>query len=368
MSITLPVNYENCFCYNIMLEDSFERFYAVLSEFHLSERKVCIITETNVGPHYLAEIKSGLQGICSTVVSYTFPAGESSKTLDTVQDIYEFLIQNHFNRKDLLIALGGGVTGDMTGYIAATYLRGIDFIQLPTSLLSQVDSSIGGKTGVDFKGYKNMVGAFKQPKLVYMNLNTLQTLPEREYLSGMGEVVKHGFIKDEEFLRWIEANVEGILSKDYLTLEHMIRESCKIKRAVVELDPKETLGERAKLNFGHTIGHAIEKYMDFQLLHGECVSIGMVAALLISFAKGYILEKDVKTGITILQKLKLPVFCSGELDINDILQITLSDKKMEQSGIKFILLTKLGDCTIDASVTLDDMRLAVETMMNMMNA
>lgn len=361
MSVQLPVKYENIHCYDILLENSFEKLYDKIQDFNIQNKKLCIVTESNVGPLYAEELQKGLSDFCQNVVAFTFPAGESSKNLEVINDLYEFLIKNGFDRNDMLLALGGGVVGDMTGFAAATYLRGIDFIQIPTSLLAQVDSSIGGKTGVDFRGYKNMVGAFKQPRLVYMNLSTLNYLPRREYLSGMGEIIKHGFIQNTDYLDWLDTNVEKIKDLDYETLEFMISESCKIKRSVVEVDPKETLGERAKLNFGHTIGHAIEKLMNFELLHGECVAIGMSAALLISLQKEYITETDFKRAISIIGKFELPIYFS-EIEIDEILSTTLSDKKMDSGVIKFILLKELGNAWIDTNVSFDDMRLALETI------
>ena len=269
---------------------SFSKLAENVTKLEISGRKLAVITDSNVGPLYADKVAQCLKETGNNIFVYTFEAGEKNKNLNTVQDVYEFLIKNKFDRKDVLIALGGGVVGDLTGFTAATYLRGIRFIQMPTSLLSQVDSSIGGKTGVDFNGYKNMVGAFYQPILVYINIETLKTLPIRENLSGMGEIIKHGFIKDKGYLKWLNDNSEHILNLEYDALEYMICESCMIKRAVVEYDPKETLGERALLNFGHTLGHAIEKNSNFSLLHGECVALGMLAALEISYTKGYISE------------------------------------------------------------------------------
>ena len=361
MSVLLPVKYVEKPCYDIMLENSFDKFYNKIKDFDIVNKKLCIVTESNVGPLYADELKNGLLDLCKSVIVFTFKAGESSKNLEVINDLYELLIQNNFDRNDMLIALGGGVVGDMTGFAAATYLRGIDFVQIPTSLLAQVDSSIGGKTGVDFRGYKNMVGAFKQPRLVYMNLSTLKSLSQRQYLSGMGEIIKHGLIKDKDFLIWLDNNSDLIISLDYNTLEYMIHESCQIKRRVVEVDPKEIFGERAKLNFGHTIGHAVEKMLDFELLHGECVSIGMVAALLISLQKEYITEEELKISVSIIRKFNLPMTFSN-LKINDILKTTLSDKKMDSGVINFILLKGLGNAIIDKNISFDDMQLALETI------
>src|SRR5574344_1490500 len=197
MSTRLPVNYSGEFCYDIFIKDSFDELLPEVKKVVPNkDRKICIVTETNVGPIYAKELVDELKNFYNNIHVFEFEAGEKSKNLDTVKTLYKFLIEKKFDRNDILIALGGGVVGDLTGFTAATYLRGIKFIQIPTSLLAQVDSSIGGKTGVDFDGYKNMVGAFKQPKLVYINISTLDSLPEREYLSGMGEVIKYGFIKN----------------------------------------------------------------------------------------------------------------------------------------------------------------------------
>ena len=277
MSRKINVLYQNKPCYDIYIEDSFGALADALEPFALTDRKVCIITDSNVDPLYGAEVEDMIGAISGECVRYVFPAGEESKTLDTVREIYKFLIGNHFNRKDLLIALGGGVVGDLTGYTAATYLRGIEFIQIPTTLLSQADSSIGGKTGVDFDGYKNMVGAFYMPRLVYMNMETLQSLSDRQFYSGFAEVMKSALIKDGNFYEWLIDQMYEICERDVETLAEMVERSCMIKKLVVEKDPLEK-GDRALLNFGHTIGHAIEKYMNFTMTHGECVALGCVAA------------------------------------------------------------------------------------------
>ena len=284
MSRTITVNYDEKPIYDIVIENSFDKLADSFKKLGVSGRKLAIVTDSNVGPLYADKAKIELEKTGNKVFVFTFEAGEAHKNLDTVQDLYEFLIVNKFDRKDMLAALGGGVVGDLTGFTAASYLRGIDFIQLPTSLLAQVDSSIGGKTGVDFRAYKNMVGAFHQPKLVYMNMSTLQSLDVRLFNSGFGEILKHGLIKDKAYFTWLSENYEKIEKLEPEALEEMIAVSCNIKRQVVENDPKEQ-GERALLNFGHTLGHAIEKLMDFKLYHGECVVLGMVAALNICLEK-----------------------------------------------------------------------------------
>lgn len=337
--------------YNIILARSFDDLPQAAKTLDLSGRRVCIVSETNVAPHYMTQVTDIFSDLADTVINFCFQAGEASKNLNTVQQLYETLIKAKFDRKDLLIALGGGVVGDLTGYTAATYLRGIDFIQIPTSLLAQVDSSIGGKTGVDFNAYKNMVGAFHQPKLVYINLSTLLTLNRRQYISGMGEIVKHGLIKDKDYYSWLKANVEGIINRDLDILEQMIYMSCRIKRDVVEQDPKEQ-GERALLNFGHTIGHAVEKLWDFKLLHGECVALGCVGAAYISMKKGYISKGVFEDICHTFENFELPVSVKAPDGIlaQTIVETTKLDKKMESGQIKFILLKPEGKGIIDRTV------------------
>lgn len=349
LSNRIPVNYEGKHCYDIVLSNNFSGIIKELEQFHIQNKRLCIVTESNVGPLYAEELLKLISPYCKEIIIHQFEAGEQNKNTDTINAIYETLIKNHFDRNDMLLALGGGVTGDITGFAAATYLRGIDFIQIPTTLLSQVDSSIGGKTGVDFKAYKNMVGAFYMPKLVYMNLSTLNSLPEREYLSGMGEIIKHGLIRDKEYFYWLDENSTKIINKDYETLLKMIFISCNIKRCVVENDPKEK-GERAHLNFGHTIGHAIEKLKNFSLLHGECVAIGIVAAAYISMQKGNITNKEYADIIDMIQKFHLPI-CTDSLTAEEVLKTTLSDKKMDSGVIKFIVLDHMGAAIIDKSLS-----------------
>ena len=344
--------------YEIHLEDSFENLLESMELLSLPERKVCIVTESNVAPIYLREIYERISEKAAKVITFGFTAGEANKQLSTIEKIYEQLILHHFDRKDLLVALGGGVVGDMTGFAAATYLRGIDFIQIPTTLLAQVDSSIGGKTGVDFLQYKNMIGAFHQPKLVYINTAVLKSLPEREYNSGMGEVIKHGLIKDSGYYQWIRDHKEEIKARNEKVLREMIYRSCLIKGGVVERDPKER-GERALLNFGHTLGHAIEKLKDFQWLHGECVGIGCQLAAVISAERGEISQEDVQDIKELFREFGLwqPV---KDLDPAEVTETTKSDKKMEGNHVKFILLHKIGEAYIDRSVTEEEMRHALE--------
>ncbi|MDO4617002.1 MAG: 3-dehydroquinate synthase [Lachnospiraceae bacterium] len=350
------------FSYHIVWEHGFDHLPDCLSAAGLPFQKVCIITDTNVEKLYLDQVKQALAPMNKKVFSYVLPAGEEHKNLNEIQKIYGFLIREHFERKDLLIALGGGVVGDMTGFTAATYLRGVDFVQIPTTLLSQVDSSVGGKTGVDYDAYKNMVGAFYQPRLVYMNTDVLKSLPDDQFASGMGEVLKSGLIRNREFYEWIDAYTEEILEKDAKTLDHMVQECCKIKAKVVEEDPKEN-GVRAILNFGHTLGHAVEKLKNFTMLHGHCVGFGTVAAAWMSYQKGLIPKEDLDLILRLNETFSLPSQVS-DLSVEEIITATKSDKKMEGGHIRFILLNGIGNAVIDRSISDEEMRSALQEFMS----
>lgn len=359
--LRLPVNYQNKHCYDIVFDTSFDKLVEELKTLSdTTVRKVCIVSDSTVCELYGDQVCNLLKPHFADVLLHSFHAGEEHKTLDTVKEIYVDLIEHHYDRKDLLIALGGGVTGDITGYTAATYLRGIDFVQIPTTLLSQCDSSIGGKTGVDFDGYKNMVGAFYMPKLVYMNLSTLKTLPDRQFFSGFAEVMKAGLIKDIKFYQWLIEKMYEICEKDESTLLEMIYRSCMIKKLVVEKDPTEK-GDRALLNFGHTLGHAIEKYKNFQLLHGECVALGCVAAAFISWKHDLISMEEYYEVRDMFVPFYLPISVD-DIDTDEVIRLTKSDKKMQAGTIKFILLKKLGKAIIDTTVTDEDMRKALEEL------
>lgn len=349
--LTVEVNKKPA--YDILFESSFDGLTDELAAFELSSHKVCIVTDSNVEKLYAQEVTRIVSTVCEKCIVYAFPAGEESKNLKTVQNVYEFLIQNHFDRKDMLIALGGGVVGDLTGFVAATYLRGISFIQIPTTLLSQVDSSIGGKTGVDFDSYKNMVGAFYMPKLVYMNLNVLKTLEDRQYFSGMAEVLKAGLIKDGAFYEWLIDHFMEIDDREIEIVTEMVQRSCVIKKNVVEKDPTEQ-GERALLNLGHTLGHAIEKQMNFQYLHGECVALGIVCAAFISWKRELLSMEEYYEIRDMFVPFHLPI-SSYKINPEEVLSYTQNDKKMEAGKIKFILLKKVGKAIIDTTVTREEM-------------
>ncbi|HHV28669.1 3-dehydroquinate synthase [Acetivibrio mesophilus] len=311
--------------------------------------KLVLITDTNVDRYQAQECEKAFFEAGYEISKFAIPAGEENKNLETVRDIYKYLLSLKLDRSATLIALGGGVVGDITGFAAATFLRGINFVQIPTTLLAQSDSSVGGKVGVDFEGSKNIVGAFYQPKFVYINVNSLKTLPERELRSGLAEVVKHGIIMDDEFYEYIDYNVHKIFNYDESVLQYIAKKNCSIKASVVEKDEKE--GDlRAILNFGHTIGHAIETVMDFSLLHGECVSLGIIGAMRMSQYLEMIDEHTVNRVKGTLEKIGLPTRLEG-IDVDSVYRQMFYDKKIKGNKLTFVLpRKKIGEviqCTID---------------------
>lgn len=357
MAERMTVSYQRKPAYDIVFTTSFDELPAELETLGAANRKICIVTDSKVDSIYGEELLGLVQKCCKKAVKYAFPNGEENKNLDTVKEIYKFLIEEGFDRKDMLLALGGGVVGDTTGYVAATYLRGIDFVQVPTTLLAQADSSIGGKTGVDFDGYKNMVGAFKMPKLVYMNHSTLTTLDERQYYSGFAEIMKHGLIKDAMLYEWLIENMYEICDRDANTLQEMLMRSCNVKKLVVEKDPTEQ-GDRALLNYGHTIGHAIEKAKNFELFHGECVALGAVAAAYISWKRELLSMDEYYEIRDMFVPFNLPITVE-DISPEEILKLTKSDKKMENGSVKFVLLKKIGKAVIDKTVTDEEILAAI---------
>jgi 3-dehydroquinate synthase len=289
----------------------------------------------------------GTENIANELI--TFPRGEESKKLDTVGKLASSLAQKGFDRKDGLIALGGGVTGDITGFLAATYMRGIPFVQVPTTLLAQVDSSVGGKTGVDIPEGKNLVGAFYQPRCVYIDSRVLSVLPENELLNGLAEVIKYGVIYDRTFFEFLETRRQDILALELPVLEEMIATCCAIKAEVVEKDERES-DLRRILNYGHTIGHAIEAVSGYSLAHGSAVAIGMVAAAELGVLKG-ILGADEKVRIEkLVSDFGLPVEIPGELDRKEIINYLKTDKKTVGGRMFFVLPTTIGKVTITDEV------------------
>jgi len=354
MAKTLTVHRDGKAIYDIILDTSFDGLKGQVERLGVEGRRMCVVTDSTVAGLYLGQVMGILGQCCKEVLSFVFPAGEGSKTLATVEKLYRTLIRARFDRKDWLVALGGGVAGDLCGYGAATYLRGVSFIQIPTTLLSQVDSSIGGKTGVDFDSYKNMVGAFHMPKLVYTNVSTLLTLSQEQYSSGMGEVIKHGLIQDRAYYGWLAENRDAIESRDLGACVTMVAGSDEIKRRVVEEDPTEQ-GARALLNFGHTLGHALEKQLSFSMLHGHCVGLGCLGAVKISVLRGYVGEDCLDSLKSLMESLHMPTKIQG-VSAEKVLEDTKSDKKMDGNAIRFILLSAVGKAFIDRTVTWEEMR------------
>lgn len=348
--------------YDIIIDQSFEQLAAAIKSTNATYSQIFIISDDQVAGIYGEQVQTCLKELTEKVHVCTFPHGESHKNYETINQFYAFLLAHQADRKALIVALGGGVTGDMAGFTAATFMRGIAFIQVPTSLLSQVDSSIGGKTGIDFDGYKNVVGAFYQPELVYINTATLQTLPTQEFNSGMGEVIKHGLIKDTDYFNWLIQEAPNIQALDHESLTHLIRVSCEIKAKVVSEDEKES-GSRALLNFGHTAGHAVERLKDFKMLHGECVGVGMIVAAHISYQLGTFSLDELQYVLRIIEVYHLPTEVQG-LDIDAVYLELFFDKKTSHSQLNFALLNGIGNSYLEkAKITEDIVKKALSQIL-----
>jgi 3-dehydroquinate synthase len=308
-----------------------------------------IVSNTTVAPLYEARLQAALRGKYPNIHSVTLPDGESHKTWQTLNLIFDALLKNGCDRKTVLFALGGGVVGDMTGFAAASYMRGVPFVQVPTTLLAQVDSSVGGKTGINHPLGKNMVGAFYQPLKVVCDLDTLQSLPPRELSAGLAEVIKYGPIADLEFLAWIEANIDALLAREPTALAHAVKRSCEIKAWVVGQDERES-GLRAILNFGHTFGHAIEAGLGYgQWLHGEAVGCGMVMAAHLSHRLGLVEKALVQRLRSLIEKAGLPVIGPRLSDVDNAgryLELMRVDKKAEGGEIKFVVIDGPGHAAV----------------------
>ncbi|MGF1642421.1 MAG: 3-dehydroquinate synthase [Thiotrichales bacterium] len=319
---------------------------------HLRGGSAMVVSNSTVAPLYLDRIRPALQARGKYAESI-LPDGEIYKNLETLNQIYTDLLSNRFDRRATLIALGGGVVGDMAGFAAATYQRGVDFIQVPTTLLAQVDSSVGGKTGVNHALGKNMIGAFHQPRCVVIDTDTLDTLPSRELSAGLAEVIKYGLIVDREFFVWLEHNMDALLARDPVALTYAIRRSCELKAEVVASDECEQ-GRRALLNLGHTFGHAIETGSGYgNWLHGEAVGCGMVLAAELSARLGWISDADVQRGTRLIERAGLPTQPPSAMSAERFLNLMAVDKKVLDGQLRLVLLQAIGQATIsaEASVT-----------------
>lgn len=308
---------------------------------HLKRKQVAIVTNTTVAPLYLEAISSPLKAAGIDVIPIILPDGEAYKNSETLNLIYDALLQNRCERTTTLIALGGGVIGDLTGYAAATYLRGVPFIQVPTTLLSQVDSSVGGKTGINHPLGKNMIGAFYQPQVVLADIATLNTLPKKELAAGMAEVIKYGLIRDRDFFDWIERNIEKLNTLDAAAMSYAVYRSCQNKAEVVAADEREA-GERALLNLGHTFGHAIENAMGYGVwLHGEAVAAGTMLAADLSARLGWLKTDEIERIRKLFVAAKLPVEAPA-LGVERYLDLMGMDKKVVDGKIRLVLQQGIG--------------------------
>jgi len=311
---------------------------------HIAGQSALVVSNETIAPLYLDKVVTMLDDTKSQAC--ILPDGEQFKNLEVLNQIYTTLLEQRYDRRTTLVALGGGVVGDMTGFAAASYQRGVNFIQIPTTLLAMVDSSVGGKTGVNHALGKNMIGAFHQPQAVIIDTDTLDTLNDRELSAGLAEVIKYGLITDAEFFDWLESNLGALLNRDKTALAYAIKRSCKNKAAVVEADEKEQ-GKRALLNLGHTFGHAIETGMGYgEWLHGEAVACGMVMAAQMSRQLGWINEDDVNRITGLLKKARLPVKAPEEMNIDGFLNLMAVDKKVINGILRLVLLKSIGEAVV----------------------
>jgi 3-dehydroquinate synthase len=307
---------------------------------HIHGKQVLVVSNETVAPLYLEKTLSALNDYqCESVI---LPDGEQYKTLDTLNLVFDALLQHRFDRQCTLIALGGGVVGDITGFAAASYQRGVNFIQIPTTLLAQVDSSVGGKTGVNHPQGKNMIGAFHQPQCVLIDTDTLNTLDDNQLSAGLAEVIKYGLIEDAEFFSWLEANIPKLLQRDTAALTYAIKHSCQSKANIVAADEKES-GQRALLNLGHTFGHAIEAGMGYgSWLHGEAVGTGMLMAADMSHRQNKFSQSELERTQALLEAARLPIKTPAEMDPAQFLELMSVDKKVQAGVIRLVLLNAIG--------------------------
>ena len=321
----------------------------------IRSRKAAIVTDSNVGPLYAAKVEATLKAAGIETCLVTVPAGEASKSMEQVTEVSRRMLRAGLDRKSFLVALGGGVVGDLAGFAAAIFQRGIPCVQIPTTIVSQVDSSVGGKTGVNTPEGKNLLGAFHQPRLVLADVDTLGSLPEREFNEGFAEIIKHAAIRDESLLDLVEKKDE---IHDHLI--ELVARNVAIKAAVVEEDEKETTGTRALLNFGHTIGHGIEAAGGYgRFLHGEAISLGLVAAIRLSIEASTLSPEDGERLIAALSTYQLPTKLADDITDETILSSLRRDKKFEAGEIRFVLLERLGDAFVSSAITPEHLSTAI---------
>lgn len=325
---------------------------------HVSGNQVLIVTNETIAPLYLEPLRDACHnsGRISGLSELVLPDGEAYKNLDTLNLVFDKLLADRHNRSTTIVALGGGVVGDMSGFAAACYQRGVRFIQVPTSLLAQVDSSVGGKTGVNHPLGKNMIGAFHQPEAVVIDTDTLKTLPPRELRAGMAEVIKYGIIKDSQFFAWLENNYQALLALDEAALSYAIERSCAIKAQVVAQDERES-GVRAILNLGHTFGHAIEAATGYgNWLHGEAVAAGMVIAADLSMRQGWLAREDARRIRNLIEATGLPVAPPAQMGQPEFERYMAVDKKVIDGKLRLVLIKRLGEAVVSSDFTADLLR------------
>ena len=329
-----------------------------LLEPYIHGKQVMVVSNETVAPLYLDRYKAALENLGKTVATCILPDGEKYKNIEHLNLIFDALLEAGFNRDCTVLALGGGVIGDMAGFASACFQRGVYFIQVPTTLLSQVDSSVGGKTGINHPLGKNMIGAFQQPQVVLADMSQLSTLPDRELSAGLAEVIKYALLGDEDFLVWLEANMEGLIARDEQLLAEAVYRSCAHKARIVANDEKEQ-GERALLNLGHTFGHAIESYLGYgEWLHGEAVATGMVMAADLSHRMGWISLEDLERTKKIISRAQLPIVCP-KIPLDDFLAYMAHDKKVLNGQLRLVLLQQLGKAVITRDFDVELMQQAI---------
>ena len=349
--------------YDIYIGNGLDNYITNFTSSAKFSKKAMLITDSNVEKIFSGEIRLALESAGLEVKSVTIPAGETSKSLAEAEKIFTAAIEFGLDRKSAIFALGGGVVGDLTGFIAATYLRGVPFVQIPTSLLAQVDSSVGGKVGVNHTLGKNLIGAFYQPKAVFIDINMLQTLLSREIASGLGEIVKYGIIRDSELFKYIEDNAYKILALEDDVMEHVIARSCEIKADVVSKDEKEG-GLRRILNFGHTMAHAIEEATGYsKYVHGEAVAIGMIGAAHISRSLGKIDDSTFERLQNLIDKLGM-VSRIKDCDVDEMFKAIFRDKKTINGKIHWVLMDSIGKVSIESDVPDDVVKAAFDYISN----
>ena len=320
---------------------------------HVPGEQLLVVTNETVGPLYLEQLQQALHGFRVEVV--VLPDGEQFKTLEVWQGIFDTLLQSRYNRQCTILALGGGVVGDIVGFAAACYQRGVHFIQIPTTLLAQVDSSVGGKTGVNHPGGKNMIGAFYQPRCVIADTATLDTLDGRQLAAGIAEIIKYGLINDAKFFSWLEQNIDGLLARDATALVTAIERSCRNKAELVAADEREA-GQRALLNLGHTFGHAIEAAVGYgEWLHGEAVAAGICMAARLSNRLGWLTGDDERRTVELVKRAGLPVAPPSALQRDECLELMAVDKKVMDGRIRLVLLQGIGRAIVTAEFDLREL-------------